>query len=166
MSRSHTNPPGTQDQPDDVNRRQPGNTLETLRASTDEMEALRLTNQRLLRELEELTRQLRSPQEARQAPEGCDTLPQEERRHPDAPRDAKGEEETSRAREHNPYISLEEDQNRRRPDRNNRGNEPTLYQQGAEGRSWEQRFRNIQQELSHMKEVVKSRTSVSMDILV
>ena len=68
--------------------------------------------------------------------------------------------------EHDPHISLEEDHNRRRPERNNRGNEPTLYQQGAEERSWEQRFQDIQQELSHMKEAVKSRTSVSMDILV
>ena len=78
----------------DVNNRQSGNTLETLRANTDKMEAFRLTNQRLLRELEELTRQLRCPREAHQALEG-DTLPQEERRHLDAPRDAKGEEETS-----------------------------------------------------------------------
>ena len=128
MSRSHTNPPRMLDQPDDVNSRQPGNTLETLRANTDEMEALRLTNQRLLSELEELTRQLRRPQEARQAPEHCDPLPQEERRHPDAPRDPEGEEETSRAREHDPYIFLEEDHNRGRLDKNNRGNEPTPYQ--------------------------------------
>ena len=73
MSRSHTNPLGMQDQPDDVNSRQPGNTLETLRANTEEMEALRLTNQRLLRELEELTRQLRLPQEAHQTPKA--TIP-------------------------------------------------------------------------------------------
>ena len=132
MSRSHSNPPGTQDQPNDVNSRQPGNTLETLRSNTGEMEALRLTNQRLLRELEELTRQLRRPQEARQALEGYDTLPQEERRHLDAPWDVEGEEETSRARKHDPHISLEKDHNRGRYDWNNRGNEPTPCQQGAD----------------------------------
>ena len=33
-------------------------------------------------------------------------------------------------------------------------------------RSWEQRFKGIQQELSHMKEVVKGRASDSMDTLV
>ena len=33
-------------------------------------------------------------------------------------------------------------------------------------RSWEQRFKGIQQELSHMKEVVKSQTPDSMDTLV
>ena len=97
-------------------------------------------------------------------PEGYDTLLQEERRHPYTPREAEGEEETSRAREHDPYISLEEDHNRGRPDRNNRGNESTPYQQGAEELSWDQRFQR--QELIHMKEAVKSRTPVSMDTLV
>ena len=33
-------------------------------------------------------------------------------------------------------------------------------------RSWEQRFKGIQQELSHMKEVVKGRAPDSMDTLV
>ena len=32
--------------------------------------------------------------------------------------------------------------------------------------SWEQRFRDIQQELNHMKGVVKGRAPVSMDALV
>ena len=49
---------------------------------------------------------------------------------------------------------------------NNRGNEPILYQQEIGERSWEQRFWDIQQELSHMKETVKGRASVSMDALV
>ena len=35
-----------------------------------------------------------------------------------------------------------------------------------EERSWEQRFRDIQQEISHMKETVKGRAPVSMDTLV
>ena len=35
-----------------------------------------------------------------------------------------------------------------------------------EERSWEQRFRDVQQEISHMKVVVKGRTPVSIDALV
>ena len=44
--------------------------------------------------------------------------------------------------------------------------EPTPHQQGMGERSWEQRFKGIQQELSHMKEVVKGRALDSMDTLV
>ena len=73
-SRSHANPPRMQDQQGNVDRRPPGGTLETLHANTDEMEALRLTNQRLLRELEQLVRQIQRPQEARQAREGQNTI--------------------------------------------------------------------------------------------
>ena len=39
-------------------------------------------------------------------------------------------------------------------------------QPGAREQSWEQRFRNLQQELSRVKEVVKGRAPVSMDTLV
>ena len=49
---------------------------------------------------------------------------------------------------------------------NDRDNEPTPYRQGMGRQSWEQRFRDIQQELSHMKEAVKGRAPVSMDALV
>ena len=41
-----------------------------------------------------------------------------------------------------------------------------LIQQEIRERLWEQRFRGIQQELNHMKEVVKGRAPVSMDALV
>ena len=57
-SRSHANPPRMQDQQGNVDSRPPEGTLETLHANTDEMEALRLTNQRLLRELGQLTRKI------------------------------------------------------------------------------------------------------------
>ena len=40
------------------------------------------------------------------------------------------------------------------------------YQQETGEQSWEQGFRDIQQELSHMKEVVKGRAPISMDALV
>ena len=46
-------------------------------------------------------------------------------------------------------------------------NEALHYPQpGAEGQSWEQRFRSLQQELNRMKEVVKGRAPDTMDTLV
>ena len=104
MSRSHANPPRTQDQQDDVDSRQPGDALEALHAASNEVEALRLINQRLLRELVELTRQVQRPQESQQAREGCNVVPQEEQQHLGAPRDVDGGGENSRTREHDPYI--------------------------------------------------------------
>ena len=44
-------------------------------------------------------------------------------------------------------------------------NQP-LINRGRGEPSWEQRFQDIQQELGHMKEVVKGRVLVSMDALV
>ena len=128
-----------------------GTTL-PLQANTDEMEALHLTNQRLLRDLEELTRHIQRPQE--------------EQIHHDVPRNVDGEGETSQAKEHDPYKPHGEDHNEEMLDRNNIGNGPILYHQEAGERSWEQRFRDIQQELIHMKETVKGRAPLSMDALV
>ena len=116
------------------------------------MEALRLTNQRLLRDLEELIRQMQRPQE--------------ERKHHDAPREADGEGETSQAKEHDPYKPLREDRDEGILGRNNRGNGPILYQPEIGERSWEQLFRDIKQELIHMKKTVKGRAPFSMDSLV
>ena len=127
---------------------------------------LRLTNQRLLRELEQLARQIQRPQEARQAREGQNTITQEEQQHLDPSREANGEGETSQAREHDPYKPPGENHNEERHGKNNRGDGPILYQQETRERSWEQRFRDIQQELSHMKEAVKGRDPVSRDALV
>ena len=78
------------------------------------MEALCLTNQRLLRGLEELTRQMQRPQE---------------QQHHDVPRDVDGERESNQAKEHDPYKPLGEDHNEGMPGRNNIGNGPILYQQ-------------------------------------
>ena len=52
------------------------------------------------------------------------------------------------------------------PDGNDRDNELTPYRLGMGKQSWEQRFKDIQQELSHVKEAVKGRAPVSMDALV
>ena len=108
MSRSHANPLRTQDQQDDVDNRQTGDALGALHAVSNEMESLRLVNQRLLRELAELTRQVQRPQEAQQAREGPNNIPQEEQQHLGAPRDVDGGGENSQTREHDPYIPPEE----------------------------------------------------------
>ena len=130
------------------------------------MKTLSLVNQRLLRELAELTRQVQCPQEAQQACEGHNTIPREEQQHLGAPRDVDGGGENSRTRGHDPYLPLGEGRNEGMPHRNDRGDEPTLYQQGKGEQSWDQRFQDIQQELNHMKEAVKGLALVSMDALV
>ena len=79
------------------------------------METLRLTNQCLLRDLEELTKQIQRLQE--------------EQQHLDAPRDTNGEGQTSRAKEHDPYKPPGEDRNEGVPRGNDKGNGPNLYQQ-------------------------------------
>ena len=167
-SRSHANPLRMQDQQGDVDSRPPTGTPKAIHANTDEMEALRLTNQRLLRELEQLTRQMQHPQEARQAQEGPNPLIQEEQQHLDPPRGTDREEETSQTRERDPYEPPGENRNEERHGRDNRSNGPIpiLDQQETGERSWEMRFRGIQQELSYMKEATKGRAPVSMDALV
>ena len=79
----------------------------------------------------------------------------EEQQHLDPPWEADGERETSHAKEHDPYKPPGEDHNEERHNRNNKGDGPILYQQETEELSWEQRFKDIQQELNHMKESVK-----------
>ena len=149
-SRSHVNPPRMQDQQGDVDSRSPAGTPEDIQANTDEMEAFHLTNQRLLRELKQLTRQLQRPQEARQAQEGLNPLTQGEQEQLDPPRGADGEGETIQTRKRDPYKPPGENCNEVRHGRDNRSNGPIpiLDQQEKGERSWEQRFRGIQQELT------------------
>ena len=130
------------------------------------MEALRLTNQRLIREVEQHTRQMQCPQEVRQAQEGHNTTPQGEQPHLGPPREVEIEAESSRAKGHEPHMTPREERNEAILGGNIRNNEPTPPQQGMGERLWEQRFKGIQQDLSHMKEVVKGRASDSMDTLV
>ena len=134
-----------QDQPGGVDSRPPGGALEIVQANMDEVVALRVTNQHLLKELEQLTRQIRHPQETRQARKNQNLVTGEEQ-HLDPRRGADREGETSHTREHDPHQPPEEDRNKER--------------------SWEQRFSDIQQEVSHMKVAVKGQTPVSMDALV
>ena len=102
--------------------------------------------------------------ESRQAQEGHNTTPQEEQPHLGPPREA--EAESSRAKGHRPHLAPREERNEAIPGGDLRNDEPTPSQQGMGDQSWEQRFKGIQQELSHMKEVVKGRALNSMDTLV
>ena len=165
-SRSHANPPRMQDQQGNTDSRPLAGALETIHDNTNEMEALRLTNQRLIRELEQLTRQMQRSREVRQAQEGHNTTHQEEQPHLGPPREAEIEAESSQARGHETHLTPREERNEAILGENIGNDEPTPSQQGMGERSWEQRFKGIQQELSHMKEVIKGPASDSMDTLV
>ena len=92
-SRSNANPPKMQDQPGNADNR-PLGTLETMKANTDEVEVLRLTNQRLTEELEKLARQIRRPREVLQTQEGHDIPPHEGQHNIGIPRGAETEAES------------------------------------------------------------------------
>ena len=164
-SRSHANPPRMQDQQGNVDSRPPAGALETIHDNTNEMEALRLTNQRLIRELEQLTRHMQRPQEVRKAQEGHHITPQEEQPHLGPPREVEIEAEYCQVRGHEPYLSPKEERNEAILGGNIGNDETTPHQQGMGERLWEQRFKGIKQELNHMKEVVKGLPD-SMNTLV
>ena len=137
-----------------------------MQANTEEVEALRLTNQRLIGELELLTKPMQCPREARQTQDGHNITPHEGQHNLDTPRGDEIEVESSRAKGQGPHLTPEEE-----------GNEATLGghigneelrppQQGVGERSWEQRFKSLQQELSRVKEVVMGRVPESIDTLV
>ena len=92
-SRSNANPLRMQDQPGNADNRPPG-ALETMQANTDEVEALRLTNQRLMEELEELSRQMQQPREAKKTQEGRNIPPHEGQHNICTPLGAKTEAES------------------------------------------------------------------------
>ena len=103
-SRSNANSPRMQDPPGDADSRPPG-TVEAMQANTNEVEALRLVNQRLIEELEQLTRQMRRPQEARQTQKGLDLPPHEGQHNIGPPRGAETEAESSQAWGHGPHLA-------------------------------------------------------------
>ena len=109
-SRSNANPPRMQDPPGDADSR-PLGALETMQANTDEVEALRFTNQCLIGELEQLTRQMQRSREAQQIQEGHNIPPREGQQNIGTPRGAETEAESSRARGHGPYLGPGEEGN-------------------------------------------------------
>ena len=164
-SKSSANPPRMQDPPGNADNRPPG-TIEATQANTNEVEALRLVNQRLIEELEQLTRQMQHPRETRQTQEGHNIPPREEQHGHDIPRGAETEAESSRARGHEPQLAPAEEGNEAMLG-GHVGNEEIHHpSSGAKEQSWEQRFRSLQQELSRVKEVVKGRAPDTMDTLV
>ena len=88
------------------------------------MEAFLLVNQRLLRELVELTRQVQRPQNAQQAHESRNGIPQEEQQHLGV--DGGGENRLTRR--HDPYVPLGDGRNEGILDRDDGGEEPTPRQ--------------------------------------
>ena len=100
-SRSNANPPRMQDPPGDADNRPP-DIVEVMQGNTNEVEELRLINQRLIEELEQLTRQIQRPQDTRQAQEGHNFPPHEGQHNLDIPQGAKTEAESSRARGREP----------------------------------------------------------------
>ena len=109
-SRSNANPPRMQDSPSDAGSR-PSGTLEVMQANTSEVEALRLTNQRLIGELEQLTRQIQLPRDTRQAQEGHNFPPHEGQHNLDIPRGAETEVESSQTRGRGPQVAPGEEGN-------------------------------------------------------
>ena len=164
-NRSNANPLRMQDPLGDVDSRPPG-TVEAMRANTNEEEALRLVNQRLIEELEQLTRQIQHPRETRPTQEGHN-IPLHEGRHSHGiPRGAEAEEESSQARGHGPQLGPAEEENEAMLGGHVGNEEPHHPPPGTEEQSWEKRFRSLQQELDRVKEVVKGRALDTMDNLV
>ena len=164
-SRSNANPPRMQDPPCDADSRPPG-TIEAMQANTNEVEGLLLVNQRLIEELEQLTRQMQHPRETRQTQQGHNIPPREEQHDHDIPRGTETEAESSRARGQGSQLAPAEEGNGAMIGAHVVNEELHHPQPGAEEQSWEQRFRSLQQELSRVKEVVKGRAPDTMDTLV
>ena len=109
---------------------------------------------------------MQHPREARQTQEGHNITPHEGQSHLGTPQGAETEVESSRARRHGPHLTPEEEGNEATLGRHVGNEELNPPQQGMGERSWEQRFKGLQQELSRMKEVVKGRTPDFMNTLV
>ena len=148
----------------------PPGPAEAIQANTNEVEALRLVNQRLIEELEQLTKQMQHPRETRQTQEGYNTppppSPREGRHDHSIPRGAEAEAEYSQARGRGSQLAPREEENEVVHGGRIENEEPPYAPPRAEGQTWEQRFRNLQQELSRVKEVVKGRAPDTMDTLV
>ena len=131
-----------QDPPGDADNRPPG-TLEVMQANTNEVEALLLTNQRLIGELEQLTRKIQRPRDTRQAQEGHNFPPQEGQHNLDIPQGAEIEAESSRARGHEPQLAPGEEGNEATLGEHVGNEELRHPQQGVGELSWEQRFKSL-----------------------
>ena len=109
---------------------------------------------------------MQHPRETRQTQEGYNTPPREGRHDHSIPRGAEAEAESSQARGHGSQLAPREEENEAVHGGRIENEEPPYAPPRAEGQTWEQRFRNLQQELSRVKEVVKGRAPDTMDTLV
>ena len=101
---------------------------------------------------------MQRPREVRQTHEGQHNL--------GTPRGAETEAESSRAPGHVSHLAPREEGNEATPG-GHVGNEELRHpQQGTGEKSWEQRFKSLQEELSRVKEVVRGRAPDIMDTLV
>ena len=166
-SRSNANPPRMQDLPSDEDNMPPG-TLEAMQANTNEVEALRLINQHLIGELEQLTRHIQRPRETRQTQEGHNFPPHERQPNLDIPRGPETEAESSQFRGHGPQLAPREEGFFNEATLGGHvGNEELRHPPQEAGElSWEQRFKSLQQELSRVKELVRGRAPDTIDTLV
>ena len=127
---SNVNPPRMHDPLGDADSRPPG-ALEAMQANMNEVETLRLTNQCLIGELEQLTRQIKRPRETRQTQEGHNFPPHEGQHNLDIPRGDETEAESSRARGHGPQLAPGEEGNEVTLGGHVGNEEPRHPQQGA-----------------------------------
>ena len=67
---------------------------------------------------------------------------------------------------HGPHLAPGEEGNEATLGEHVGNEEPRHPQQGTREKSWEQRFKSLQQELNHVKEVVRGRAPDTMDTLV
>ena len=119
-----------------------------------------------MEELEQLTKQMQHPREARQTQEGHNIPSREGQHNLDIPRGAETEAESGRTRGHGPHLAPGWEGNEATPG-GHVGNEELHHpQQGAGEQSREQRFKSLQQELNRVKEVVRGRAPDTMDTLV
>ena len=143
-SRSHA--PRMQDQPGDADSRPP-RPVEATQANTNEVEALRLINQRLIEELEQLTRQIQHPRETRET-QGDHSSPPHEGRYdrsppapppppPPPPCGADVEAESSQARGHGPQLAPVEEENEAVHGRRVENEGPHHAPPRAEEQGWE-----------------------------
>ena len=153
------------DPPGDADSRPPG-PAEAIEANTNEVEALRLVNQRLIEEIEQITGQIQHPREERQTQEGSNIPPHEGRHGYGIPQNTEAEAEFSQARGHSPQLAPVREEIQAVHRGHDENVEPRHSPPIARERTWEQRFRDLQQELSNVKEVIRGRTPDTMDTLV
>ena len=133
---SRSNAPRIRNPPGDAERRPPG-LVEAVQANTNEVEALRLVNQRLIEELEQLTRQMQHPRETRQTQEDHNIPPHEGRYDHSIPRGAEAEAESSQARGHGPQLAPAEEGDEAVHERRVENEEPHHAPPRAEEQIWE-----------------------------